>query len=170
MALLWIIEPYFGQKGLFEDKVSLHKMLIDGLETCWLLVDYYDVFISFLDSHSEGTYSLQRIHWWARHVMLKYLQICSDEEISSPTSSIDSGWVHFLQIFIFGWTIPLTVSLQERGVGQMGHPDKSEDKEHSKGIFISNENAGENAMHITWQIKIGAEHTCWKKLDSRGTV
>ncbi len=34
MDLLWIIEPYFGQKGLFEDKVSLHKMLIDGLESC----------------------------------------------------------------------------------------------------------------------------------------
>ncbi len=28
-----------------------------------LLVDYCDVFISCLDSHSDGTHSLQRIHW-----------------------------------------------------------------------------------------------------------
>ncbi len=38
---------------------SLHKMLIDGLEWCGLLVDYCDVFISCLDSHSDGTHSLQ---------------------------------------------------------------------------------------------------------------
>ncbi len=36
-------------------------MLIDGLEWCGLLVDYCDVFISCLDSHSDGTHSLQRI-------------------------------------------------------------------------------------------------------------
>ncbi len=41
----------------------LHKMLIDGLEWCGLLVYYCDVFISCLDSHSDGTHSLQRIHW-----------------------------------------------------------------------------------------------------------
>ncbi len=29
-----------------------------------------DVFISCLDSHSDGTHSLQRIHWWASDVML----------------------------------------------------------------------------------------------------
>ncbi len=37
----------------------------NGLEWCELLVDYYDVFISCLDSHSDGTHSLQSIHWWA---------------------------------------------------------------------------------------------------------
>ncbi len=31
----------------------------------WSLVDYWDVFISCLDSHSDGTHSLQRIRWWA---------------------------------------------------------------------------------------------------------
>ncbi len=49
---------------------SLHKMLIDGLESCGLLVDYCDVFISCLDSHSDGTHSLQMIHWWA--IMLHF--------------------------------------------------------------------------------------------------
>ncbi len=42
---------------------AFYKMLIDGLEWCGLLVDYSDVFISCLDSHSDGTHSLQRIHW-----------------------------------------------------------------------------------------------------------
>ncbi len=43
-------------------------MLTDGLEWCGLLVDYCDVFISSLDSNSDGTHSLQRIHWWASDV------------------------------------------------------------------------------------------------------
>jgi len=39
---------------------SLDKTFIDALELCGLLVDYCDVFISCLDSHSDGTQSLQR--------------------------------------------------------------------------------------------------------------
>ncbi len=49
-----------------------HKMLTDELEWCELHVDYCDVFISCLDSHSDGTHSLQRIHWWASDVMLNF--------------------------------------------------------------------------------------------------
>ncbi len=51
---------------------SLHKTLFDGLEWCGLLVHYCDVFISCLDSHSDGTHSLQMIHWWASDVMLNF--------------------------------------------------------------------------------------------------
>ncbi len=40
---------------------SLHNMLNDELEWCKLLVDYCDIFISCLYSHSDGTHSLQRI-------------------------------------------------------------------------------------------------------------
>uniref|UniRef100_A0A671S780 Slit homolog 1 protein-like n=1 Tax=Sinocyclocheilus anshuiensis TaxID=1608454 RepID=A0A671S780_9TELE len=36
--------------------------LLKTLEWCGLLVDYCDVFISCLDSHSDGTHSLQSIH------------------------------------------------------------------------------------------------------------
>ncbi len=36
----------------------------------WSVVDYCDVFIGCLDSHSDGTHSLQMIHWWASNVML----------------------------------------------------------------------------------------------------
>ncbi len=38
----------------------LHMTLIDGLEWCGLLVDYCGVFISCLDSHSDGTHSPQK--------------------------------------------------------------------------------------------------------------
>ncbi len=55
---------------LWTHSFSLHKKLIDGLELCGLLVDYCDVFISCLDSHSDGTHSLQWIHWWASDIML----------------------------------------------------------------------------------------------------
>ncbi len=51
---------------------SLHKTLIDGLQWCGLLVDYCDVFIRCLDSHSDGTHLLQRIHCWASDVMVHF--------------------------------------------------------------------------------------------------
>ncbi len=38
----------------------------------WSGVDYCDVFISCLDTHSDGTHSLQRIHWWVSDVMLHF--------------------------------------------------------------------------------------------------
>ncbi len=66
---------------------SLHKMLTDRLESCGILVDYCDVFISWLDSHSDGTHSLLRIHWWVRWWNANFLKICSSEETK--------GRVHF---------------------------------------------------------------------------
>ncbi len=54
------------------NRFLLHKALIDGPKSCGLLVDYCDVFISCLDSHSDGTHSLQRIHWGASDVMLHF--------------------------------------------------------------------------------------------------
>ncbi len=47
------------------NRFSLHNILIDEL-------DYCDVFISCLDSHSDGTHSLQMIHWWASDAMLHF--------------------------------------------------------------------------------------------------
>ncbi len=38
----------------------------------WSDVDYCDVFISCLDSHSDGTHALQRIHFWASDAMLHF--------------------------------------------------------------------------------------------------
>ncbi len=70
------VHLYIIQKQHFEVKNALidlfhtythsfsrHKTITDGLAWCGLLVDYFDVFISCLDSHSDGTHSLQRIHW-----------------------------------------------------------------------------------------------------------
>ncbi len=38
----------------------------------WSGVDYCDVFISCLDSHSDGTHSLQSIHCWVSDGMLHF--------------------------------------------------------------------------------------------------
>ncbi len=46
-------------------QLSLHETLI-----VW--PDYCDVFISSLDSHSDGTHSLQRIHGWASDVIQNF--------------------------------------------------------------------------------------------------
>ncbi len=51
------------------------KMLIDGLDLCGLLVDYCDIFISCLNSHSDGTHSLQRIHWIQTHLDLGWPEV-----------------------------------------------------------------------------------------------
>ncbi len=51
---------------------AFHKTLIDGLELCELLEDYYDIFICCLDSHSDGTHSLQKIYWWASDAILHF--------------------------------------------------------------------------------------------------
>ncbi len=79
---------------------STHPQAIQDVDESGLLVDYCDDFISCFDSHSDGTHSLQRIHWWASD---PNFQICSDEE----TNSSASWMAHFQQIFIFGWTIPV---------------------------------------------------------------
>ncbi len=50
----------------------------------WSGVDYCDVFISCLDS--DGTHSLQSIHWWDTDAMLHF----------------SKGWEHFQKIFFLG--------------------------------------------------------------------
>ncbi len=57
-------------KGLILAGSKVKKPLNDGfvshkrgLASCGLLVDYCDIFISYLGSHFDGTHSLQRIHW-----------------------------------------------------------------------------------------------------------
>ncbi len=109
-AMLWIENSYLCRSNDLPLKMSswwicflqthsflLHKMLIDGLDLCGLLVDYCDVFVS---SHSDGTHSLPKIHWWASHVMLNFLK----------SVETNFGWpdTKFYQIFIFGLTIYLT--------------------------------------------------------------
>ncbi len=49
----------------------------------WSGVDDCDVFISCLDSHSDGTHSLQFIFWWASDAMQHFSSslIKSEEEL-----------------------------------------------------------------------------------------
>ncbi len=66
------------------------------LEWCGILVDYCDVFISCLVSHSDGTHSLQRIHWWVTDAMLHFSKPA--EETISSTSYKAWESVHFQHI------------------------------------------------------------------------
>ncbi len=75
----------------------------------WMFVDYCNVFISCLDSHSDGTHSLN-IHWTS-HVM----QLFSKSVQMKKQTHLHLGWPEgkdiFQQIFSFGWTIPLNISV-----------------------------------------------------------
>ncbi len=72
---LWTHVNYEPMKQQFEFcflqtcSFSLHQTSVDGLESWGLLVNYWDVFISCLYPHSDGTHSLQRNHWWESDVM-----------------------------------------------------------------------------------------------------
>ncbi len=119
-ALLWTMDLYFGHKRQFEVKTYndvdlfpiqtsifwIYIALINGLECCLLInrLDYCDVFISCLDSHSDGTHSLQSIHWWGSGGTLHFSK--SDEETNSSTSWMAWDYAPLQLNFIFGWTIP----------------------------------------------------------------
>ncbi len=68
----------------------------------WSHVDYRDVFISCLDFHSDGTHSLQRIHWWASDVMLNFSKsvLMKKQTLSWPGVDFSlSDWtVHVLMV------------------------------------------------------------------------
>ncbi len=72
-----------------------------------LFVDFCDAFLSSLDSFWQHPFTAEAllVSKWCN---AKFLQICSDIETNSSTSWIAWGWVHYQQMFIFGWTIPLT--------------------------------------------------------------
>ncbi len=64
-----------------------------------------DVFISCLDSHSDGTHSLQSIHCWDSDAETHFYK--PDEETNSSWSRMTWGWAQFQQTFITGWTVSL---------------------------------------------------------------
>ncbi len=71
----------------------------DGLELCELLLDYCDAFISCLDSHSDGTHSLERIHKWACDVMLNVSKSVLMKKLSA--SWMVWPWVRCQEILLF---------------------------------------------------------------------
>ncbi len=85
-------------------RLSLHKMWIDGLGWCGLFVDYCDVFISCLDSHFDGTHSLQRIHWWASDLSKSFLMKKQTyPNLGWPESKLGGNFQHFF--FFHFWVI-----------------------------------------------------------------
>jgi len=72
---------------------SLPKILMDGVESCRLLVDYCDIFISCLN------------------ILTAPIHCRCDEETSSSTSWMAWEWVYCKQIF--GWIIPLCTKKTE---------------------------------------------------------
>ncbi len=87
-----MMDLFLTSKQLFTD-----KMLIDGLELVWIIVMFLSAVWTFIPL--TATHSLQRIHWWASDGMMKFLQICYDEETKSA-SWLAREWVNFQQIFI----------------------------------------------------------------------
>ncbi len=88
-------------------------MLTDGLEWCGLLVDYCDVFISCLDSHSDGTHSLQRIHWWDSDEMLHFstsvlMKKQTHLHLGQPEGGVNLQQIHFRVNYSFNAEKPIT--------------------------------------------------------------
>ncbi len=73
-------------------------MLIDGLESCGLLVNH----LCFYQlSHSDGTHSLQRIYWWASDVMLNF----SKSVPVKKQTHLHVGWSkgEIFSLFLYLW-------------------------------------------------------------------
>ncbi len=62
-------KPWWWIFVLQTQSFSFDYVLTDGLGYLWIIVMFL---ISCLDSHSDGTHSLQRIHWWKSDVMLHF--------------------------------------------------------------------------------------------------
>ncbi len=79
------------------------------LDWSGLLVVYCNAFISCLDSHSDGTHSLERIHWWASDAA--FLQIWWRNKLIYILDGLRVNIQQIIIIIIFWWTIPLSKSL-----------------------------------------------------------
>ncbi len=84
---IWTIFHNISNKCSFEKQETI-RMRVGSKVKCFMIylfiqttskevcsgVDYFDVFISCLDPHSDGTHSLQRIHWWASDILQNFLK------------------------------------------------------------------------------------------------
>ncbi len=91
-----LLRPYKMQKSLFLHKErDLEKFSIQS-----------PVFISCLDSHSDGTHSTAEDPLVSKWCNTTFLQICSNEEkliyiLDGPRAWMARGWVNFQLIFFF---------------------------------------------------------------------
>ncbi len=84
-------------------------------------MDYCHVFISCLDSHSDGTHSLQSIHWWAFDVMLQFSKSVPMNKLTFWVNCSFNmpGWVqgvyfHYSKLFFFNFIKLMSVSYSDR--------------------------------------------------------
>ncbi len=101
----WVPSEWTTDKNI--TIITLFQLLSSPDVNWWTGVDYCYVFISCLDSHSDGTHSLQCIHCWASDEMLHFSK--SDEETNSSTSCMAWLWTHFQDIFMFVWFNPVII-------------------------------------------------------------
>ncbi len=94
-------EKYVQIKHLYKWKQFKTNMWVDFDVRGQQGMDYCDVFISCLDSHSDGTHSLQRIHWWASDAVLHFSK--SDEETNPSTSWMAWGWIKIFSANLHSW-------------------------------------------------------------------
>ncbi len=64
---------------------------------CGVHLDYCDVIISCLDSHSDGTHSLQRMLLWASDTMQHF----SKSVLMKKQTHLQLGWPERVNIFVF---------------------------------------------------------------------
>ncbi len=69
------------------DMTPVHLFISCKAHSCVFVINRS--IIKHFNSHSDGTHSLQRIHWWACNL------ICSDYETNWSTPWIFKGWVNF---------------------------------------------------------------------------
>ncbi len=72
---IWITDSYFGLEQWLQVfhaafHLTRHELMDSNrVDYLWITVMF---FISCLNSNSDGTHSLQRIHWWASYVMQNF--------------------------------------------------------------------------------------------------
>ncbi len=90
--------PVLSRWGKF---VAIAKNILYGSK-------WFNVFISCLDSHSDGTHSLQRIHWWGSDAMLLLVWLRNT-----------FLWHVLLWLVLFRWNTKHIVFLSEQSVLEM---------------------------------------------------
>ncbi len=75
-------------------QLHMHKTITDGLESCVLLVDYCNVFISF---HSDGTHSLQKDPFVSKSYNANFLK----SALIKKQTHLHFGWPEGEYIYIF---------------------------------------------------------------------
>ncbi len=100
--LLWTCILVRSDKNVLINLFLTNKQLFTSQDVNWWtgVVWIFVMFLSAVWTHSDGTHSLQRIHWWAGDVILNFTKSVPMKNEKMSTFSAN---------FHFGGSIPLTV-------------------------------------------------------------